>query len=287
MKIVFYTLASVVLLHSIVFGMIKLHIIEYFTVFGLDIHFNNGPWKDILIYKYRTVILYISYLIIPIIIFLFYKEKLSKFLLSLVFVFSIFNIIISEPRASFDYIQEYIKYKIWTINHGMTTTTDNNEKKVFYESGKLKRITPLKNGTQKTFYESGKLESEINIVDGKKEGKEKKYYENTNLMSESIYKNGNIDGEVNSFYESSNKFGTFLYKNGIQVSYTLYYENGNIQEEKVVKASEDAPYGYEKNYYDNGKLRFHKIYNKDGKTESTTIFNIDGTIRNTFKRQHN
>lgn len=104
-------------------------------------------------------------------------------------------------------------------------------KKVYYESGAIKREAPYVNGIihglRIDYYESGPKESETPFVNGVLDGMIKGYYESGALLRETLYVNGKIEGISRLYYESGVPHIETLYVNGkIEGIQKYYYESG-------------------------------------------------------------
>lgn len=106
---------------------------------------------------------------------------------------------------------------------------------------------------QRTHYVTGSLESEIKIVEGKKNGPYRCYYENGTLKEEGNYLNDKIEGLVKYYYLSGLLQSEANYSSNKQDGiYKIYYEDGTLQQEGIYCAGN--PDGLVKWYSEKGNL---------------------------------
>lgn len=113
-----------------------------------------------------------------------------------------------------------------------------------------------KEGINKEYYPNGQLKSEFYIKDGKLDGINRCWYLNGQIQLYSKYKNGQqIDTSI-AYLENGKKMIFEIFENGTQIQSISYYDNGKIQSETYNPINSNK-INYRKDYYENGKLKFH------------------------------
>lgn len=107
---------------------------------------------------------------------------------------------------------EGLKTEVFSLTKMPSQEKEENQRKVYYPSGRLQAQISYKNGVAegitKTYYENGALFSIENFVDGKQDGEARYYYETGELLYTKIYRKGRVirlkefDKKGNLIYES-------------------------------------------------------------------------------------
>jgi antitoxin component YwqK of YwqJK toxin-antitoxin module len=108
------------------------------------------------------------------------------------------------------------------------------------------------NGLQQEWFENGQLKNETNYIDGKKNGARNEWYENGLLNFENYFIDDSLNGIEKVWYTNGKIKSESSYKKGKRVSYKLWFENGQLQEE-----ADDFNYnpeGFCKIWFENGQL---------------------------------
>jgi len=275
-KVILYLLSIIVITHSIIFLLLKFHLFEYFYYYGFDIHFNHAGFDKTILYckynskEYGHIIVFISYITMIIstlllITYLFFKKiKLEIFI---ILIFSIINIITIEPKGQLNTIMSYLKFEA-----------------LDFRSEKLMKSEPMKNGIRKIYHQNGVLMSEVKVINGLFEGELKRYSSDGTLFEIINFKAGKPDGPQNSYHPNGKPLLIILNKDGKQLSLQHFNKNGQLMEIKTFLSSPKFPYGYTKNYHENGQLRFFAIFNKNKKVEYNIKYDENGKVISEYKR---
>ena len=196
---------------------------------------------------------------------LFFKKiKLEIFI---ILIFSIINIITIEPKGQLNTIMSYLKFEA-----------------LDFRSEKLMKSEPMKNGIRKIYHQNGVLMSEVKVINGLFEGELKRYSSDGTLFEIINFKAGKPDGPQNSYHPNGKPLLIILNKDGKQLSLQHFNKNGQLMEIKTFLSSPKFPYGYTKNYHENGQLRFFAIFNKNKKVEYNIKYDENGKVISEYKR---
>ncbi len=143
--------------------------------------------------------------------------------------------------------------------------TNAQEKKSYYNSGKLDAIQNYSNGklhgVQKYYYENGQLSSIENYVNDKLEGEFKSYYEDGQLREIAHYLNDEPHGATSLYFDNGQLFETINYSYGKENGESKTYQY-NGQPDKMENYSNGKQDGIQKSYFE-GQLSQIVTY-KDG-----------------------
>ncbi|MEM7486525.1 MAG: toxin-antitoxin system YwqK family antitoxin [Bacteroidota bacterium] len=165
--------------------------------------------------------------------------------------------------------------------HGQSKEYDYNDrvlKIMNYEDG-------IANGTFTTYHQNGKIQKQGYFLKGEEEGKWETFDDKGELMTLENYKNGLKEGKwmKKLHYSSQNISGvrTEYYKNNEPTGHWKEkYEDGTLIWERDHTANDSY---IQKDYFPNGKLRFHKQL-KDGKLDGDKLeYNQDGVLLRKMK----
>lgn len=164
------------------------------------------------------------------------------------------------------------------------------------------------------YYRNGYIEERSAYKEGIRQGNSKIFYNNGNLKFDANYKDGEIEGAAYTYYKNSTLLKEENYKNGDLGFFTVYYENGDIQERLhltsgVSEYFEADEIVYEEFYvngdisqvirfidkslnqinkvshfYQNGQLSSKfEIFNQQEKIYTAKLFYSDGTLESEGK----
>ncbi len=256
MRVLVITLFFLVLINGILLFLLNFHLIEYifFTQFNVSLNsfsnlqqtlFSNFSYEE-----YKYFILTNSVIIVFILLYLLHYNFYSTTPLITLLICSIINISFFEPSG-------YLNDKIWSFLY------DDKIKIEYYGDGKVKTIEPLENGIRKSFFIDGTLESIINIVNSLKQG-DYISFTNHGELSDIITYDKNVILKHKSFYKNGETFFEYTFEDKKVVEEKYFYKNGVLETLIVKKPTHDSPYGFKKGYYENGKLLYYALLDKDG-----------------------
>jgi len=106
---------------------------------------------------------------------------------------------------------------------------------------------------QETYHKNGAVESQIPIVNGKRDGMQKFFYEDGKLASQVLYVQDLKQGQFKAwFHDGKLKLVANYRDSKLQGEATTYYENGKIML---------------KERYEKGRLTYQKKYSYEGRVE--------------------
>lgn len=168
----------------------------------------------------------------------------------------------------------------------------------------------LLHGNYKHFDKNGNLISDFNFYLGLRHGQDRKWDEDGNIIHTANYKHGTSyyhkeksedgdlwiemigpflkDGTIKKVYTS---FGTLISEEKIldvtkfetKFETTIYYPSGKVEQKFTKHMLLDWFYGDFFEYYENGNIRFHGIYDDSYRIGEWKWFNRDGSINHSEK----
>lgn len=153
----------------------------------------------------------------------------------------------------------------------------NDYEEVYYDSGALKAVYPIKNdkvdGEVVEYYEDGRIKARVGFVDGKQHGKAQFFHLNGKLKKETFFVNGIQEDTLKFYYLNGRLQELSILKNGVKDgAFEDYYENGKLKSKGFVK--------------NNRKDDVFKSYSSSGALEREDYF-IDGTLISTLTYERN
>jgi len=139
----------------------------------------------------------------------------------------------------------------------ITSNFQNGDKKEYFDSGRLKKITPYVNGkingVEREYYESGELYTEVSYVNNLKNGYKIWFNKSGSTSQIYPYVNDIVNGVAKHFYTSGEIIEQRFYKQGkINGTKTQYYKSGKIKHEG--NYVDDRAIGISKTFFENGQL---------------------------------
>lgn len=162
-------------------------------------------------------------------------------------------------------------YWMFLLVFTMLSCSTKDVSKTYFENGTLESeieiVDGKKEGIQKLYFDNGELQAEVEWENGLQSGLSKFYYRNGNLKSEAVWNNGVLNGFVKNYYESGGLQNEGVYKNNVQIGlFTLYYETGIVLQTTF--------------YKDGMRVGLQTVYNENGtKSSEKTFLNIKGKER--------
>jgi len=151
-------------------------------------------------------------------------------------------------------------------------------------TGELDYVTNYKDdaedGAETYYYSNGKILSQANYVTGKADGPYKKFNADGVLIMEGAYQQDKPAGAWKTWYPSAKPKEEYVYLDGeLTGELKEYYENGRLMEHiPYAGGKEEGKEEYfgedgkliSESYYEKGRLRELKFYDKEGKVISNT-----------------
>ncbi len=256
MRVLVIALFFLVLLDSTLLFLLNFHLADYifFTHFNLSFNSLSGLeqflFSNFSYEEYKYFVLTNSIILILTLLYLLHYNFYSSKPLIILLICSVVNLSFFEPSG-------YLNDKIWSFLY------DDKIKIEYYGDGKIKTIEPLENGVRKSFFIDGTLESVLNIVNGLKQGDYISFTKKGELLDIITY-DKNIIQKHKSFYENGETFFEYTFENKKIVEEKYFYKNGVLETIIVKKPTNDAPFGFKKGYYEDGKLLYYALLDKDG-----------------------
>ena len=163
----------------------------------------------------------------------------------------------------------------------LTLTSNAQEHKEYYDSGKLKvsgtKENEIDTGEWKYYFENGKISKIGEYENGKLNGEWKYYHENGALKIIGKYQKGKDIGEWKYYHENGVLRAIGKYKNGKQIGkWKFYYKNSTLS--KIGKKENGEDIGEWKYYHENGTLKkTEKKKNDKEAIEEKINYYFDGT----------
>ena len=158
---------------------------------------------------------------------------------------------------------------------------------LYFNTGKLERIFPIKNNTVngkvEVYYNSGKLCRTGHFTNGLEEGESYLYYKTGEIKGKSQYRNGTKNGKTTLFYPTGElKAEMFFIDGKINGMQKMYYKSAKIS--NIVTFKNGMKNGDFKQFYENGNKKITG-QTRDGKLNGIiTVYYESGKIkkRNNF-----
>ncbi|WP_411895227.1 FISUMP domain-containing protein [Winogradskyella sp. A2] len=199
---------------------------------------------------------------------------MKKIILLAIFSILVFNLNAQEKRYYYD------SGKLQAIKNYSNGKLDGAQKE-YYENGRLKSISNNSNGEInglfKMYYENGQLSSIINMLNTKEHGKEMAYSENGVLERENNYSYGNLHGECKIYRINGELERIQNYSNGkLDGVQKYFYEKGKPP--TIVNYLNGIRHGEFINYYLNGNMSESGIFYRGKKTGEWKVYDKSGQL---------
>jgi antitoxin component YwqK of YwqJK toxin-antitoxin module len=142
----------------------------------------------------------------------------------------------------------------------------------------LTGLVSCSNDMKKEYFENGKVQTELTVINGKKNGPAKAYYETGELKREGTYLNDLLEGKTTTYFISGKIETETDYKAGAKTGYYKeYYENGKPKAEAELKDGKQD--GLTKEYYETGQLKAEKNFKNNLQDGNFVFYYPDGKLK--------